>query len=194
MLALALKNLEAGHKYLAYELLRAAPRALAAARLSDVRRFAADMTSWSEVDCFGCFVAGVAWRSGRISDQQIARLASSPDRWRRRGALVATIPLNSPSRGATSARGDARRTLAVCTQLLDDRDDMVVKGVSWALRELAKRDPRAVRAFLSKHGERIAARVRREVTNKLTTGLKSGRPRTRDSMPRRAKEDARRNL
>jgi 3-methyladenine DNA glycosylase AlkD len=30
--------------------------------------------------------------------------------------------------------------------LVDDRDDMVVKAMSWALRELAKHDPKAVRA------------------------------------------------
>jgi 3-methyladenine DNA glycosylase AlkD len=177
MLALALKILASGQKYLAYELLRAAPRALAAAKVSDIRRFAAGMTTWSDVDCFGCFVAGVAWRTGRIADKEIARLASSRDRWRRRAALVATVPLNAKSRGATSAAGDAPRTLAVCARLLDDRDDMVVKAMSWALRELAKRNPRAVRTFLSEHSERLTARVRREVTNKLTTGRKSPRSR-----------------
>lgn len=173
VLALALQTFDSGRRSLAYELLRAAPRALSAARLSDVRRFASGMTTWSEVDCFGCFVGGVAWRSGRVSDKEIARFASSADRWRRRAALVATVPLNAKSRGATSATGDAARTLAVCVRLLDDRDEMVVKAMSWALRELAKRDPRAVRTFLSAHRERLAARVRREVTNKLTTGRKS---------------------
>ena len=103
-------------------------------------------------------------------------MASLPHRWRR-AALVATVPLNAKSRGATSATGDAIRTLAVCTRLLDDRDDMVVKAMSWALRELAKRNRRAVRTFLSAHGERLSARVRREVTNKLTTGRKSPRSR-----------------
>src|SRR6267154_482362 len=95
VLELALNTLESGERYLAYELLRAAPRAVAAARLSDVRRFADGMTTWSEVDCFGCFLGGVAWRLGRISDKEIARFASSADRWRRRAALVATVPLNA---------------------------------------------------------------------------------------------------
>jgi 3-methyladenine DNA glycosylase AlkD len=177
VLAVALKTLASGQRYLAYELLRAAPRVLVTARVSDVRRFSVGMTTWSDVDCFGCFVAGVAWRTDRISDKEIARLASSRDRWWRRAALVATVPLNATSRGATSAAGDARRTLAVCERLLEDRDDMVVKAMSWALRELAKRNPRAVRTFLSEQGARLTARVRREVTNKLTTGRKSPRSR-----------------
>jgi 3-methyladenine DNA glycosylase AlkD len=178
VLALALNTFESGQRYLAYELLRAAPRALAAARRSDIRRFAAGMTTWSDVDCFGCFVAGVAWRIGRISDKEIARFASSADRWWRRAALVATVPLNAKSRGATSGTGDATRTLAVCARLLDDRDEMVVKAMSWALRELAKCNPHAVRRFLSAHGDRLAARIRREVVNKLTTGRKSPRSRS----------------
>jgi 3-methyladenine DNA glycosylase AlkD len=177
VLALALKTVGSGQRYLAYELLRAAPRALAVARVKDIKRFAAGMATWSDVDCFGCFVAGVAWRTGRISDKAIARFASSADRWWRRAALVATVPLNAKSRGATSATGDATRTLAVCTRLLDDRDEIVVKAMSWALRELAKRNPHAVLMFLSEHGERLTARVRREVTNKLNTGRKSPRSR-----------------
>jgi 3-methyladenine DNA glycosylase AlkD len=175
VLAVALKTLASGQRYLAYELLRAAPRVLVTARVSDVRRFSVGMTTWSDVDCFGCFVAGVAWRTGRISDKEIARLASSRDKWCRRAALVATVPLNAKSRGATSATGDATRTLAVCTRLLDDREEMVVKAMSWPLRELAKRNSRAVRKFLSEHDERLAARVRREVTNKLNAGRKSPR-------------------
>jgi 3-methyladenine DNA glycosylase AlkD len=50
---------------------------------------------------------------------------------------------------------------------------MVAKAMSWALRELVVHDPRAVREFLARHDETLAARVKREVTNKLTTGLKN---------------------
>ena len=52
------------------------------------------------------------------------------------------------------------------------RDDMVVKALSWALRELSKRDPAAAAAFIRKYDARLAARVRREVTAKLETGRK----------------------
>lgn len=178
-LALVRNTLASADKQLAYELLRARPGALSAATVADVRRFAKGMASWSDVDCFGCFVAGVAWRLGRISDRDVAIYARSRDRWKRRAALVATVPLNTKSRGATSTAGDARRTLAVCALLLDDRDDMVVKAMSWALRELAKADAHAVRAFLGSYGQRMAPRVCREVLTKLATGRKSSAPRRR---------------
>ncbi len=61
--------------------------------------------------------------------------------------------------------------------LLDDREDMIVKAVSWALRMLAPWEPEAVRAFMDKHGERVPARARREVRNKLTTGYKNPKAR-----------------
>jgi 3-methyladenine DNA glycosylase AlkD len=83
---------------------------------------------------------------------------------------VSTVALNVRSRGGT---GDVPRTLAVCRLLVDDDDDMVVKAMSWALRELVVHDPDAVRAFLRAHGDALAARVKREVTNKLRTGLKN---------------------
>ena len=50
---------------------------------------------------------------------------------------------------------------------------MVEKALSWALRELSKRDRPAVEAFMAQMGETLPARVKREVTNKLTTGLKT---------------------
>jgi 3-methyladenine DNA glycosylase AlkD len=78
--------------------------------------------------------------------------------------------MNSRARGGA---GDTARTLRICTALIDDRDDMVVKALSWALRELGKRDAGAVRHFLSQNQDRVASRVRREVTNKLTTGKKA---------------------
>ena len=56
---------------------------------------------------------------------------------------------------------------------------MVVKAMSWALRELAKRDPKAVADFIRDEDDRLAPRVRREVLNKLKTGLKSPRRRVK---------------
>jgi 3-methyladenine DNA glycosylase AlkD len=57
--------------------------------------------------------------------------------------------------------------------VVDDRDDMIVKALSWALRELSKKAPNAVEAFISENQTRLAPRVLREVSNKLKTGLKN---------------------
>src|SRR5262249_1691891 len=97
--------------------------------------------------------------------------AGSEDRWLRRSALVATVGLN----GRASGPADAARTLAICRTLAADRDDMVEKALSWALRFLSQRDRPAVEAFMAELGDALPARVRREVRNKLTTGLKTPR-------------------
>jgi 3-methyladenine DNA glycosylase AlkD len=59
--------------------------------------------------------------------------------------------------------------------LLRDRDDMVVKALSWSLRELSKRDRRAVELFIDRYEKELHPRVKREVRNKLETGLKNPR-------------------
>ena len=61
----------------------------------------------------------------------------------------------------------------MCRLLLDDRDDMVVKAMSWALRELSKTNPVSVEEFVANENQRLAARIKREVGNKLITGKKN---------------------
>lgn len=131
------------------------------------------MDNWASVDAYCSLVAGPAWLAGRLEDARVKRWARSPDRWWRRAALVSTTALNK--KRALGGRGDAARTLALCERLAADRDDMVEKAVSWALRTLAARDPSAVRGFLDVHEEVLAARVLREVRHKLETGRKNPR-------------------
>jgi len=160
------------HRFMSYELVNKHPPALASLSEKDIKQFGKGINSWGSVDMFGCYLAGPAWREHQLPERLIHSWARSKDRWWRRAALVSTVPLNNKARGGN---GDTRRTLEVCTLLIDDRDDMVVKAVSWALRELAKRDPDAVREFLNMNRGHLAARVIRELDNKLSTGLKNPR-------------------
>lgn len=168
-LAFALQE-EYGRRFVACELIAEHPDALASMRATHLRRLGRGMQSWSDVDTFCCLVAGQVWRERQVPDSLIHAWARSRDRWWRRSALVATVPLNVRARGG---RGDSRRTLGVCRLLLDDRDDMVEKALSWALRELIVWDAAGVAAFLERYADSSAARVRREVGNKLATGLKN---------------------
>jgi 3-methyladenine DNA glycosylase AlkD len=161
-----------GHRWVAYELIRRHRAAFRTMGEAELEALGQGIDSWSSVDSFARTLSGPAWLHGQVSNEVIHRWAGSDDRWWRRAALVSTVALNVRSRGG---RGDVSRTLAVCRLLVDDDDDMVVKALSWALRELVAHDPDAVRAFLSEHDHVLAARVNREVTNKLTTGLKNPR-------------------
>lgn len=126
--------------------------------------------NWGSVDCFSVYVAGPAWRDGQVRDADVHRWARSEDPWWRRTALVSTVALNARSRGGV---GDAPRTVAVCEILAGDGHPMVAKGLSWALRALVPLDREAVRSFLDRHGDDLAPVARREVGDKLRTGLKN---------------------
>ena len=159
-----------GHRWVAYELIRHHPAAFQRVGEAELEEFGQGIDSWSSVDTFARTLSGPAWLAGQVEDAVIHRWARSEDLWWRRAALVSTVALNVRSHGGT---GDAPRTLAVCRLLVADHEDMVVKALSWALRALVAHDPETVRAFLDEHEDALAARVKREVTNKLTTGLKN---------------------
>lgn len=178
VVGLARRLIEQGNRPLAYELVYSHRPALESLKAKDVLALGKGLATFSAVDHFACFVAGQAWRRGLIGDEVILKWAHSKDRFWRRAAVVATVPLNRTSQGGV---GDASRTLRICKEVLTDRDDLVVRALSWALRELSKRDRRAVERFLARHAATLASLVRREVTNKLETGSKSGRTVSKDT-------------
>lgn len=161
-----------GHGWVAWELIREHAGAFRAVGAPALRSLGRGIEGWGDVDAFARILAGPAWLRRQVPDALIHGWARSPDRWLRRAALVSTVALNQKSDGGA---GDPRRTLRVCRGLVGDRDDMVEKAMSWALRQLSVTHPEEVRRFLDQHGQALAARVRREVDHKLRTGLKSPR-------------------
>jgi 3-methyladenine DNA glycosylase AlkD len=157
-------------RFVAYELILNHKAAMESIQEGEAQALGEGMAHWGDVDAFGCLIAGRAWRAGRIPDRVIRSWARSDDWCWRRAALVSTVPLNSRAQGGT---GDSRRTLAICRILVTDRHDLVVKALSWALRELSKRDRQGVHDFLAAHAGYLAARVVREVNRKVETGRKN---------------------
>lgn len=160
------------HRWVAYELIRSHRAAFQSIGRAELEELGQGINSWWSVDSFARTLAGPAWLNGQVSDELIHQWAHSKDRWWRRAALVSTVALNVRSHGGM---GDVPRTLEVCRFLVEDHDDMVVKAMSWALRELVVHDPGAVREFLDRYEDVLAARIKREVRNKLDTGLKTPR-------------------
>ena len=155
---------------MAYELLGRNRKMLNVLTRKDVRSLAKNLDNWASVDGFAVGIHGVLWGRGVITDHDIEELLKSDDHWQRRVAVVSTVALNLKSRGGT---GDTPRTLAVCTAVVDDHHDMIQKALSWALRELSKRDREAVIIFVDQHRKRLAGRVLREVNHKLEFGTKN---------------------
>jgi len=155
----------------AFELLCLNKTALRLLTLKDLEELGKNMDNWATTDAFSVMLSGWVWRENQISDVDVLKWLESDNRWWRRTAVVSTVPLNLKSRGGT---GDAIRTLMICEKVVSDRDDMTVKALSWALRELSKSNKAAVEKFMEKYDEQLAGRVRREVYTKLETGRKNG--------------------
>jgi 3-methyladenine DNA glycosylase AlkD len=158
-----------GYRWFAYELLqrhKAAFASLDAVALEDLGH---GLNSWWTVDAFARTLSGPAWLKEQVCNEVILTWAHSVDRWWRRVALVSTVALNVRSHGG---KGDVPRTLRVCGVLVHDPEAMVAKALSWALRELVIHDAEAVRAFLAEYDAVLAALAKRDVQNKLRTGVK----------------------
>lgn len=168
-LALEVLDIEPWGRVTAYELVACHPGAIEALTPESLTLLGRGLADWASVDTFACYVAGPAWREGRVPTRLLHGWLRSPDRWQRRAAVASTVALNVRARGG---RGDTARTLDICRRVVTDRDDMVVKALSWALRSLVAWDREAVEAFLRDHEATLAARVQREVRAKLRTGRK----------------------
>lgn len=161
-------NLEC--QLVAFELLWNNKKALQSLTLDQVMALGKYLDNWVSVDMYCLSVTGYCWQKGILSDRLIEQWAMHDNRWIRRSALVSTVPLNLRARGG---KGDIVRTLHICSLLVSDRDEMVIKAMSWALRELSKSDKQAIEMFMEQYSEKIHSRVKREVQTKLLTGKKN---------------------
>jgi len=161
-----------GFRWQAYELIAGHKAAFQSLDADGLEQLGQGINSWWATDSFARTLAGPAWRDGLVTDALIVKWAGSTDFWWRRASLVSTVAFNIRSQGGT---GDVPRTLTICRLLAADHADMVVKALSWALRELVYFDPQVVEGFLKEYDQVLAGRVKREVGSKLKTGLKNPR-------------------
>ena len=138
---------------------------------ADFDRWRSDLDNWGECDGLGWVLASwlLAEPSARMDYLWV--LIGDDDVWSRRAALVATARINRGRTGFTVPD----LTLKLIDQVKTERHPMITKAVSWALREMTRKHPDQVVAYLKRSEDSLAAHVRREVNNKLRTGLKSGK-------------------
>ncbi len=73
----------------------------------------------------------------------LMKLAKSKSLWERRASVVFTF--------AFLRAGDLEPTYEMAERHLSDKHDLMHKAVGWLLREMGKRDPGLLRAFLQEH-------------------------------------------
>ncbi len=155
---------------LAFEMIGRDKKLLNALKYEDLPDLGQNLDNWASVDHYSVGIYGVLWGKGVVKDHHIERLLDSENVWERRVAVVSSVALNLKSRGGA---GDTPRTIWVCERVVDERQDMIQKALSWALRELSKRDRDAVEVFMERYESRLSNRVIREVRHKLEFGTKN---------------------
>lgn len=97
------------------------------------------INNWDLVDLSAPTIVG-QWLATR-SRASLDRWARSPSLWERRIAIVATY--------AFIRAGDFGDTLRIADRLLNDPHDLIHKATGWMLREVGKRDPATLEAYLA---------------------------------------------
>jgi 3-methyladenine DNA glycosylase AlkD len=158
-------------RQVAYEMLGAMPSARDGLGVKRLEALFDGNDNWAAVDGFCSALSGPQYSAGILAPAILERWARSRDPWMRRAAL-ATVA-TAFQRASLRARSPVTPSVRVCALLVNDRHDHVVKALSWALRNLSSRDRALVERFVREHETRLAARVKREVVRKLTTGTKN---------------------
>jgi 3-methyladenine DNA glycosylase AlkD len=143
---------EREYHYAAYDLIE---RYLACADETFLVEYVEDLITtkswWDTVDGLGSTaVSPLCWRYDATT--LIQRWSRSPNRWLNRAA----IQHQRGWKGGT----DIEFVLSICDAHSQSREFFVAKAIGWALRDLARLDAHAVRAFLREHPELSTVAVR----------------------------------
>jgi len=118
------------------------------------------VNNWDLVDVTAYKILGAHCCTHPAERAVLATLARSRSIWERRVAIVATL--------AFIARGEFTDTFRIADILLTDTHDLIHKAVGWMLREVGKRDRRALEAFLRPRHAQMPRTMLRYAIERLT--------------------------
>ena len=129
-----------------------------------------DVNNWSHCDFLSTQILGFLVLEKKSHLPKLKSYLKKKGKWFRRSAIVSLIQL------IRQKEIKAGEVLKMIDQLADDKDPMIQKAISWVLREMVRAGARKeVEKYVKQNQNRLAGYVVREVTNKLQTGLKSGK-------------------
>ncbi len=145
----------------AAEVLVARVRLLRPEDLGAVERLIRDSHTWAFVDTLAVRVAGPLVVLYPRLARTLDRWARDADFWVRRAALLALL---LPLRGG---EGDFERFSRYAEAMLDEREFFIRKAIGWVLREVAKKRPGLVDAWLAPRTHRVSGVTIREAVRYL---------------------------
>lgn len=150
---------EREYQYFACGWLRRHARACSAAFIDTARHLIVTRSWWDTVDTLAAHLVGtLVAQHPQLVERTDAWLPDS-DRWLVRTAILHQLTYQEAT--------DANRLFRYCAAQATHPDFFVRKAIGWALRQYARTDPAAVRAFVTTHHSRLANLTVREALKNL---------------------------
>jgi len=121
------------------------------------------INNWDLVDTSAPHILG-DYLFSKTDRSLLDRLTASPSLWERRMAVLATFYF--------IRQDEFGETLRLAARLMDDPEDLIHKAVGWMLREVGKRNEKALLDFLEENAARMPRTMLRYAIEKLTTAQK----------------------
>lgn len=146
-------------QYLACSLLRRFARQLEPASLRVVRHFLVAKPWWDTVDALAAHAVGPLVLRFPSLAADVDAWAAGEDGWLARAAILHQLTFKE--------RTDEARLFRACLLRANDPWFFSRKAIGWALREYAKTNPAAVRAFVGAHAAELSPLSKREALRRL---------------------------
>ena len=150
---------EREYQYFAVDYLRRHVKRLTSGFLPVARHLVATVSWWDTVDLLASHVVGGLVAADPALKADMDAWIEDDDLWVARTALLHQLRY----REAT----DTERLFAYCLRQSGHPDFFIRKAIGWCLREYAKTDPAAVRAFVARERERLAPLSVREALKNI---------------------------
>jgi len=128
--------------------------------------FQAGIRNWAHTDVLCGEILSPALRDGRITLNDLAKWRESKFAFQRRAVPVTILVL-------LKGKFDAAELLAFVRPLMTDPERVVHQGMGWFLRELWKKEPKPVEAFLLEWKDTAPRLIFQYATEKMTAAQKA---------------------
>jgi len=140
---------------------------LTGADLPDLERMLRDAKTWALVDWIATNVVGELVERDPKLGKTLDRWATDDDFWIRRSAMLALlVPLRKGG-------GDFDRFARYADAMLDEKEFFIRKAIGWILREVSRKRPAIVNAWLAPRAQRASGVTLREAVKYLSAAQRA---------------------
>lgn len=146
-------------QYAAIDLLAAHLKQFDAGHIEALLALARQAAWWDTVDALAVLVGAVVRADQPLRQASMDQAVHHANLWTRRIAMLHQLGWRADT--------DLARLFGYALQLAPEKDFFIRKAIGWGLRDYARHDPQAVRAFLLAQGALLSPLTRREAGKHL---------------------------